>query len=232
MILTRKIGEGLTIGENIRVVVLEVRGKQVRLGIEAPLDLVVLRDEIIQRVAQENLLAASFKYCDLETLAGSGRVAKAVPLDLGVSAPAAAVPVATRDLGQVKVGEEQIFTFPLGLPGFVEFQRYALLEYPQAPPFFCLQCLDRQDLAFAVTPPGNLVEGYQLGSLQGIMRELEAKGHDDLLVLTILTIPPGQPREITANLMGPVLINRHNRRGKQIITEKPQYSAKHRVLEP
>lgn len=45
LILTRKIGETVLIGENIRIKVIQVRGKQVRLGIEAPSDLLVLRTE-------------------------------------------------------------------------------------------------------------------------------------------------------------------------------------------
>ena len=48
LILTRKIGESIIISDNIRVVVLEVRGRQIRLGIEAPAHIVVLRDEIAQ----------------------------------------------------------------------------------------------------------------------------------------------------------------------------------------
>lgn len=46
LVLTRKVGEGLTIGPNIRVVVLDVKGGQVRLGIEAPGTMAVLRDEL------------------------------------------------------------------------------------------------------------------------------------------------------------------------------------------
>lgn len=232
MILTRKIGEGLTIGDHIRVVVLEVRGKQVRLGIEAPLDLVVLRDEILQRVAQENLLAAASQYRDLEKLVSSGAIVKTVDLGLDAPGPDPSLAIATRDFGKVTVHEKQIFTFPMGITGFAEYQRYVLLEYPKAQPFFCLQCLDRQDLAFAVTAPDNLIAGYQVGGVTGALRELEAAGLEDLLVLTMVAIPPGQPREITANLMGPVLINRRNRRGKQIVTEKPQYSPKHRLFVP
>jgi len=66
LILTRKFGEALLIGKDIRVVVLEVRGKQVRIGIDAPEDVVVLREEVHQRLTQENLQAASFQYSDLE----------------------------------------------------------------------------------------------------------------------------------------------------------------------
>ncbi len=68
LILTRKIGEGLLIGNNIRVVVLEIRGKQVRLGVEAPGDIAVLREELLEPVAQENRRAAQVQPEDLAEL--------------------------------------------------------------------------------------------------------------------------------------------------------------------
>ena len=46
LILTRKIGETILIGENISITVVEIRGRQVRLGIEAPTDILVLREEM------------------------------------------------------------------------------------------------------------------------------------------------------------------------------------------
>ena len=48
LVLTRKITEGITIGPNIRVVVLEIKGGQVRLGIEAPNSVQVHRDEVYE----------------------------------------------------------------------------------------------------------------------------------------------------------------------------------------
>lgn len=53
LVLTRKVGEGLTIGTNIRVVVLEVRGRDVRLGIEAPGTIAVRRDELDAKTPDE-----------------------------------------------------------------------------------------------------------------------------------------------------------------------------------
>lgn len=58
LILTRKIGECITIGDQIRVYVVGIRGKQIRLGIEAPSDEIIHREEIYQRIAEENRLAA------------------------------------------------------------------------------------------------------------------------------------------------------------------------------
>ncbi len=58
LILTRKIGECITIGDHIRIYVVGIRGKQVRLGIEAPAEAIVHREEVYERIAQENQLAA------------------------------------------------------------------------------------------------------------------------------------------------------------------------------
>lgn len=59
LVLTRKLGEGITIAGQIKVVVLEVKAGQVRLGIEAPNSVQVHRDEVYARILDENRRAAS-----------------------------------------------------------------------------------------------------------------------------------------------------------------------------
>ncbi|MGD9584055.1 MAG: carbon storage regulator CsrA [Lysobacterales bacterium] len=53
LILTRRVGETLMIGDNVTVTVLGVKGNQVRIGINAPKDLAVHREEIFQRIKRE-----------------------------------------------------------------------------------------------------------------------------------------------------------------------------------
>jgi len=53
LVLSRQVGETIVIGENVRVTVLHHKGRQVRLGIEAPANISVHREEIFQRIQEE-----------------------------------------------------------------------------------------------------------------------------------------------------------------------------------
>ncbi len=57
LVLTRKVGEGITIGDNIKIIVMQVKGKQVRLGIKADANTVVHREEVYERIQDENRAA-------------------------------------------------------------------------------------------------------------------------------------------------------------------------------
>ena len=65
LILTRRAGEGLYLGDSIRITVLGIQGKQIRLGLDVPSDMVVYRDEVYQRVKEENRLSMSINNEDL-----------------------------------------------------------------------------------------------------------------------------------------------------------------------
>jgi carbon storage regulator len=54
LIFTRRIGEEIRIGDDIRVRIIDIKGKQVRLGIEAPTEVIVHREEIYQRINKKN----------------------------------------------------------------------------------------------------------------------------------------------------------------------------------
>ena len=54
LILTRRVGESLMIGDDVNVTVLGIKGNQVRIGVNAPKEVAVHREEIYQRIQEEN----------------------------------------------------------------------------------------------------------------------------------------------------------------------------------
>lgn len=58
LVLTRRVEEGIVIGDDVRVRILEIKGHQVKLGIDAPRSTGVYREEIYQRIQEENRRAA------------------------------------------------------------------------------------------------------------------------------------------------------------------------------
>ena len=65
LVLTRKVNQSIIINDNIEVIVLEVRGEQIRLGIKAPREVAVHRKEIYDQIQEENRAAASVKTDDV-----------------------------------------------------------------------------------------------------------------------------------------------------------------------
>ena len=68
LVLTRKIGEGIVIGDDVSITIVEMKGGNVRIGIDAPKDKKIYRQEVFDRIAKENRDAASWDMVDLDSL--------------------------------------------------------------------------------------------------------------------------------------------------------------------
>ena len=61
LVLTRKLGESISIDDDIKIVVLQIKGRQVRLGIEAPRDTKIHREEVYLAIQEQNKAASESK---------------------------------------------------------------------------------------------------------------------------------------------------------------------------
>lgn len=73
LVLTRKLGESIRIGDNIVIKVVDLDGRHVKIGIEAPKSIAVNRQEIYERIQKENLAASSSQENSLQNIADQFR---------------------------------------------------------------------------------------------------------------------------------------------------------------
>ena len=59
LVLTRKVGESIQINDDVKITVIEVKGKNIRLGIDAPKTTKVYREEVFLKIQEENKIASS-----------------------------------------------------------------------------------------------------------------------------------------------------------------------------
>ncbi len=68
LVLTRRLGETIVIGDDIVIKIVDIHGKQIRVGIEAPSEISVYRGEIYERIMQENKAAAEAAGVDTDAI--------------------------------------------------------------------------------------------------------------------------------------------------------------------
>ena len=137
--------------------------------------------------------------------------------------------VVTKSNEVVKVSEKQIFDFPYGLLGFEQYKKYALIE-SEYEPFFLLQSLDEQKLAFLLVDPFLICNSYEADIDDESLKMIEVQSPEDIIVMTTVTIP-SDGSIITANLLGPIVINRKNNKCLQVVLNDNKWTTKYDIVE-
>jgi carbon storage regulator len=70
LVLTRKIGEAINIGDDVKISIMDVKGQSVRIGVEAPRSTGIYREEIYGRMREQNRLATGWQTSDVASLRG------------------------------------------------------------------------------------------------------------------------------------------------------------------
>lgn len=207
LILTRKAGESLYIGDDIKITLISVQGKQARIGINLPDTMTVYREEVYKRVMQDNITAGQ-------------RENKELTDDTTYSSL-----VGTR-VGNLKLDKDKFIAMPKGLIGYEEEKEYTIIEYKENSPFYIYQSTKTPDFGVLITDPYFFMNEYTVKLSEAEQALLEADSAEDVNVFVTVIVPHGRPEDITLNLSGPIFINYKKRLAIQV----PQDITPTRVL--
>lgn len=137
--------------------------------------------------------------------------------------------VQTKTMGTVEVAKERIITIPAGLFGFEEYTDFALVN-SEYQPLIWLQSLQDKNLAFLLIDPFFICSDYEVDVDDRVLSKIGITDPSDVIVFSIVTVPQdGSPA--TANLQGPLIMNRKNNKCIQAVLNDPKWTTKHNILE-
>jgi flagellar assembly factor FliW len=138
------------------------------------------------------------------------------------------VKVNTKAYGLVDVDEGQKINFPQGLLGFESLKDYVLLD-AERQPFYWLQSVDVEQIAFVLVNPFIFRSDYEANIDDEELKQIGISDQQKALVFAIVTIA-ADGSSMTANLQGPLIINRNTRLGLQAVLTDPRWKTKHDIL--
>ena len=132
--------------------------------------------------------------------------------------------------GELEINDNEIITFKDGLFGFENLHNYGIIRGDEDNIFDYLQSVENLNVTFIITKPEYFKEDYILNIPNQDLTDLkitDTKKIDDYAIVTI----PENIENMTANLQGPIIINKVNKMAKQTITLNGSYQTKHKILE-
>lgn len=130
-------------------------------------------------------------------------------------------------LGPLEIRVDTIITFATGLPGFEALRRFALVE-TQRDELVWLQSVDEPSLTFLLADPFVLVPGFEVDLPASDLAAFGATvDREALLVLAVVQLDGGMP--VAANLQSPIVIDRAQHQGRQVVLPDSRYGMQHAI---
>jgi len=128
-----------------------------------------------------------------------------------------------------QLGKGEVITFPLGILGFEDYHEFRLVRDTAWEPLAKLQSVQEPRLSFVIAPPRVFIADFCVRIDPLEVAELEIRDVNETELWTIVTIPD-DPCQMSANLQGPIVINRTNSLGKQVVLTRSHYSTQLPIL--
>lgn len=136
--------------------------------------------------------------------------------------------VTSTRFGTIDVPDDKAFDLGPGLLGFPDGKRYIVIEIEDDDVYFWLQSVEIPDLAFLAIRPWEFFPDYELDVPEGAQEEIELTDPVESEVFVLLTThhEGDDLVDITANLLGPIVVNTSNRKGRQLVLSSDEYSTR------
>ena len=139
------------------------------------------------------------------------------------------ISIDTSRFGKIEIDPKGIINLTQGLLGFPKQKRYVLLSFSSNGPFTWFQSLDDPELAFVIIDPRLVNHDYKIAVEQEILEDLHISDVNRCKVYVIVTLNQ-DPKQVTANLLGPIIINPDNNQGCQVVLMDTEYTTCHKIL--
>ena len=131
--------------------------------------------------------------------------------------------------GEIEYTEENIITFKKGIPGFEGFKKYILVNLEGYEPFSLLQSIEDENIGMIVVSPYEFFSEYKVKLSDETIDALQIKSPEEVYIITTVTLN-SDPKKITTNLQGPIVINNSKKLGEQIILDNSKYKVKELLM--
>ena len=136
--------------------------------------------------------------------------------------------VDTKAFGPVEINEKQKVNIPQGLFGFEEYIEFVLLD-AEHEPFFWLQSLNDKEIAFILINPFFFRKDYEVNIINEDLEGIGITSPENALIFVIVTIPQ-DGSTMTANLQGPLIINKETMTGMQAVLSDSKWKTRHDII--
>jgi flagellar assembly factor FliW len=139
------------------------------------------------------------------------------------------VKITSARFGDIELPDDVLINFEKGLLGLEESTTSLVLLEQEDSPYYWLQSADDPDVAFVVTDPWLFWPDYDVLIPDEVEKELELKGPEEVEIMVLVSVRPVEDSEypeVTANLLGPLVVNSRTRHGCQLVLDDSEYSTR------
>lgn len=133
-------------------------------------------------------------------------------------------------IGEIDIDKNSVITFKEGLLGFEHLKKFVLYEHKPGSLLKWLIPINDRNVSFIIIRPVQFIYNYKLKLAIDDSKFLDIQDANDALIYSIVVVP-SDPKKMTANLQGPIVINSKNKIGKQVISSNSKHQLKHYILE-